>query len=97
MNPFEELLDISEDSISRERLIEAFEHFSEKYDDVSLPMVMQVLMEFQAHSQPEQPSIPPEHEYQPRLYNPRSKPKPKPKPKPKTKPKPRKKNKNKKH
>ena len=85
MIPFEELLDISEDSISRERLIEAFRYFSEKYDDVSLPMIMEVLMELQTHSQPEQSSIPPEPEYKPRPY------------KRKPKPRPRKKNKKKKH
>ena len=79
MNPFEELLDESAESISAERLIEAFTYFNENYDDVSLPAIMRILMDYGTIVPSEQPSTAPDDSVptaKARPYKPKAKPRP---------------------
>lgn len=79
MIPFEELLDESAESISTERLVEAFTYFNENHGDVSLPVMMGILMELGKNVPSKQPNTAPDDSVptaKPRPYKPKAKPRP---------------------
>lgn len=45
MNAFEELIDTTEKTISKEKIIEAFRYFQDEHDKINLSMIVSILQD----------------------------------------------------